>query len=149
MEFIEAMLNPNFLLKICSKEVWGKSPEEWKKSHLKGKKSGRASAWHGRHGGAKQHGLARGGRATSLPCRAAPAYHPACFLPRVHRRAAVSHARALPCFPLLFYSWCLGLPRTSNLPWNRSWNLPFYRNLMISSEMKNQRILGIIRSKGR
>ena len=69
------------------------------------------------------------------------------FLSRVHDRASLLHDRVVCCFPLLCFPWCSGLPQTSNLPWNHSWNLPFYRNSRISPEKKIKHILGTIESK--
>jgi len=39
MEFIEAMINPNFLCKRALKEVWKKSPNNEGKPHIKGPKT--------------------------------------------------------------------------------------------------------------
>jgi len=165
MEFYWGYANPNFLPKICSKEVWERSPQKWSKNCINSPRNRETAQGpdkalpcrdarppvHRRTGGcAPMHGRA---------CDAQVAVHQSTVvrlvarldmsLPGVHGRAPLWHDRALSCFPLLCYSWCLGLPRTSSLPWNHSWSLLFYRNLMISSEMKNERILGTIRSKGR
>jgi len=142
-------LNPKFTLKR-SQEVVGETSPRMKEVVLKKEEERTRTPGMGwscqatrcaralRHGRAAWHGLA------------VPHLCPAVLIIlRVHGCAPLLHARALPCFPLICYSWCLGLPRSSNLPWNRSWSLLFYRNLMISPEMKNECILGTLRSKGR
>ena len=88
--------------------------------------------------------LARPGRATSLVGRS--------FWVLVARSVRPISCPCLrlfcACCPLFCFPWSSGLPRTSNLSWNCSWSLLFYQNLMISPEMKSERVLGIRSKRG-
>ena len=153
MGFIQAKTNPRFLPKCCSKKSERTPPKKWRKiANKKGRKSRNAQTWW-THGRAGTHGHPCTGVRVTVHKRTRLAVRWWCrffrFLPGVHDRAPLWHARALPCFPLLCYSWCSGLSQTYNLSWNRSWSLLLYRNLMISPEVKNKCILGTIKSEGR
>jgi len=141
------------------KEPFKKSPrgpQKWSQNRIKTSEKRKTAQTRRRHGRAQAHGrpctgarptvyrrtvVRTASRALALPVSAASAWG---------ARPCTPEARpCAPCFPLFCYSWCSGLPQTFNLPWNRSWSLLFYRNMMTSPEMKNERILGTIKSKGR
>ena len=146
MEFYWGYTNPNFFPKICSKEVWENPLKNEAKTPLiarENAKSLKAPTWHDRAG---THGCPCIGPRVAVHPRTAvrgthewpstkarPCVHTqlsvrlvarlGMFLPGAHSRAPLWHARALSYCPQHRYSWRLGLRRTSNLPWNRSWTL--------------------------
>ena len=144
MGFIEAMLYPKFLPKMLLKEG-SEVPQKCQKTADKRRKIAKSRRWSRRHDFAPMHDYLYLGAwvAVCSVCQLCS------FLARVHGLAPLSHARVFGCFVLLCFPWCSGFRRTSNLPWNRSWSLLFYRNPMISPEMKTERILGTIWIKGR
>ena len=105
MEFIEAILNPNFLPKVLSKEaleVSERSPKNEAKTalivrentKLHGDPTRQGCAWD-----ARAHGRASGARLPVRPSTAARV--PIYAAGHVSARGARPHARALSCFPLL------------------------------------------------
>jgi len=94
MEFIEAALNPRFLPKCCFERSLRGPPKNEGQANKKTEKNRGIVRPAARDGRAQAHGRA----------------------PLCATRRACTHARALSYFPLLHYSWCSRLPRTSSLP---------------------------------